>query len=137
MSRYRRIKKVSTKKLKFLQILHISPINVRVFHGFKEFVLKKVSRLICFQRFSYPNVAPWQCSWLNNQSTRGWILPVLSYKEVVFSILARTPGRIQTVSRRSKLNSGTIFIGEQPNPWDLLQPQDMISQHRGAKQFRR
>jgi len=38
---------------------------------------------------------------------------------------------------RSKLNSGTIFIGEQPNPWDLLQPQDMISQHRGAKQFRR
>ena len=49
----------------------------------------------------------------------------------------RTPGRIQTVSRRSKLNSGTIFIGEQPNPWDLLQPQDMISQHRGAKQFRR
>jgi len=51
--------------------------------------------------------------------------------------LTRTPGRIQTVSRRSKLNSGTIFIGEQPNPWDLLQPQDMISQHRGAKQFRR
>ena len=50
---------------------------------------------------------------------------------------SRTPGRIQTVSRRSKLNSGTIFIGEQPNPWDLFQPQDMISQHRGAKQFRR
>ena len=49
----------------------------------------------------------------------------------------RTPGRIQTVSRRSKLNSGTILFGEQPNPWDLLQPQDMISQHRGAKQFRR
>ena len=42
-----------------------------------------------------------------------------------------------SVSLRSKLNSGTIFIGEQPNPWDLLQPQDMISQHRGAKQFRR
>ena len=49
----------------------------------------------------------------------------------------RTPGRIQTVSRRSKLNSGTMLLGEQPNPWDLLQPQDMISQHRGAKQFRR
>ncbi len=42
-----------------------------------------------------------------------------------------------SVSLRSKLNSGTIFIGEQPNPWDLFQPQDMISQHRGAKQFRR
>jgi len=50
---------------------------------------------------------------------------------------ARTPGRIQTVSRRSKLNSGSIFIGEQPNPWHLLQHQDMNSQHRGAKQFRR
>ena len=36
-----------------------------------------------------------------------------------------------------KLNSGTMLLGEQPNPWDLLQPQDMISQHRGAKQFRR
>jgi len=30
-----------------------------------------------------------------------------------------------------------MLLGEQPNPWDLLQPQDMISQHRGAKQFRR
>ena len=28
-------------------------------------------------------------------------------------------------------------IGEQPNPWDLLQPQDVISRHRGAKRFRR
>jgi len=64
-------KNFSTKKLQFLQTLHISPINVRVFHEKKEFVLKKVSRFICFQRFSCLNVASWQCSWPNNQSTRG------------------------------------------------------------------
>ena len=45
--------------------------------------------------------------------------------------------RGQTVSRRSKLSSRTTLIGEQPNPWDLLQPQDVKSQHRGAKQLRR
>ncbi len=28
-------------------------------------------------------------------------------------------------------------VGEQPNPWDLLQPQDVISRHRGAKRLRR
>jgi len=44
--------------------------------------------------------------------------------------------RDQTVSQRSKPNSCTALIGEQPNPWNLLQPQDAISRHRGAKQFR-
>ena len=28
-------------------------------------------------------------------------------------------------------------MGEQPNPWDLLQPQDVMSRHRGAKPPRR
>ena len=28
-------------------------------------------------------------------------------------------------------------MGEQPNPWDLLQPQDVTSRHRGAKPPRR
>ena len=45
--------------------------------------------------------------------------------------------RDQTVSRRSKPSSRTALIGEQPNPWDLLQPQDAMSRHRGAKQRRR
>ena len=44
--------------------------------------------------------------------------------------------RNQTVSRRSKPNSRASLIGEQPNPWDLLQPQDETSRHRGAKRFR-
>ena len=45
--------------------------------------------------------------------------------------------RDRTVSRRSEPSSRTTLIGEQPNPWDLLQPQDVMSRHRGAKQCRR
>ena len=45
--------------------------------------------------------------------------------------------RDRTVSRRSKPSSRTALMGEQPNPWDLLQPQDAMSRHRGAKPPRR
>jgi hypothetical protein len=48
-----------------------------------------------------------------------------------------TADRDRTVSRRSEPSSRTTLIGEQPNPWDLLQPQDVMSRHRGAKQLRR
>ncbi len=48
-----------------------------------------------------------------------------------------TADRGRTVSRRSKPSSRTTLIGEQPNPWDLLQPQDVMSRHRGAKPPRR
>ena len=48
-----------------------------------------------------------------------------------------TPDRDRTVSRRSKPSSRTTLNGEQPYPWDLLQPQDVMSRHRGAKHRRR
>ena len=48
-----------------------------------------------------------------------------------------TTDRDQTVSRRFEPNSRTALISEQPNPWDLLQPQDAMSRHRGAKPPRR
>ena len=48
-----------------------------------------------------------------------------------------TADRDRTVSRRSEPSSRTTLIGEQPNPWDLLQPQDVMSRHRGAKLRRR
>jgi hypothetical protein len=38
--------------------------------------------------------------------------------------------RDRTVSRRSEPSSRTALMGEQPNPWDLLQPQDATSRHR-------
>ena len=48
-----------------------------------------------------------------------------------------TTDRDRTVSRRSEPSSRTALMGEQPNPWDLLQPQDAMSRHRGAKPLRR
>ena len=48
-----------------------------------------------------------------------------------------TIDRDRTVSRRSEPSSRATLIGEQPNPWDLLQPQDVTSRHRGAKPPRR
>ena len=50
---------------------------------------------------------------------------------------APTVDRDRTVSRRTEPSSRTSLIGEQPNPWDLLQPQDEMSRHRGAKHHRR
>src|SRR5699024_8108153 len=42
-----------------------------------------------------------------------------------------TTDRDRTVSRRSEPSSRTALMGEQPNPWDRLQPQDAMSRPRG------
>ena len=52
-------------------------------------------------------------------------------------LLTPTADRDRTVSRRSEPSSRATLMGEQPNPWDLLQPQDVTSRHRGAKPPRR
>lgn len=51
--------------------------------------------------------------------------------------LSPATDRDRTVSRRSEPSSRTALIGEQPNPWNLLQLQDAMSRHRGAKPPRR
>src|SRR5699024_10628473 len=48
-----------------------------------------------------------------------------------------TTDRNLTVSRRSEPSSRIALMGEQPNPWDRLQPQDAMSRHRGANPPRR
>ena len=53
------------------------------------------------------------------------------------NLLTPTTDRDRTVLRRSEPSSRATLIGEQPNPWDLLQPQDVMSRHRGAKRPRR
>ena len=53
---------------------------------------------------------------------------VLGEKPLTFP--APTTDRDRPVSRRSKPSSRTAFIGEQPNPWELLHPQDAMSRHR-------
>src|SRR5215831_9377426 len=50
---------------------------------------------------------------------------------------APTVDKDRTVSRRSEPSSRAALTGEQPDPWDLLQPQDATSRHRGAKPDRR
>ena len=54
-----------------------------------------------------------------------------------FKIPTPTADRDRPGSRRSEPSSRTTLIGEQPNPWDRLQPQDVMSRHRGAKPPRR
>ena len=61
----------------------------------------------------------------------------LVLKTALLKIPPRAADRDRTVSRRSEPSSRTTLIGEQPNPWDLLQPQDVMSRHRGAKRPRR
>ena len=55
----------------------------------------------------------------------------------LFNFPTPTTDRDRTVSRRSEPSSRTALIGEQPNPWDRIQPQDAMSRHRGAKPPRR
>src|ERR1700739_3039712 len=51
--------------------------------------------------------------------------------------LTRAADRERTVSRLSKPRPRTALKGKQPTPWDLPQPQDATSRHRGAKPSRR
>src|SRR5699024_7791940 len=61
----------------------------------------------------------------------------LVLRTVPLKFPAPTTDRDRTVSRRSEPSSRATLMGEQPNPWDLLQPQDVTSRHRGAKPPRR
>ena len=61
----------------------------------------------------------------------------LVLRPALLKLPAPTTDRDRTVSRRSEPSSRATLIGEQPNPWDLLQPQDVTGRHRGAKPPRR
>ena len=61
----------------------------------------------------------------------------LVLESTLLNLLTPTADRDRTVSRRSEPSSRTALNGEQPYPWDLLQPQDAMSRHRGAKPPRR
>src|SRR6218665_3629235 len=61
----------------------------------------------------------------------------LVLKKRLLKFRTPTADRDRPVSRRSEPSSRTTFIGEQPNPWELLHPQDVMSRHRGAKPLRR
>ena len=86
-----------------------------------------------------PSVHSYPAMLLAEQLVHQWYVHpgplVLGINPVKFP--TRIADRDRTVSRRSEPSSRTTLIGEQPNPWDLLQPQDVMSRHRGAKHPRR
>src|SRR5947199_2005482 len=84
-------------------------------------------------RRSYPAVA--RAGQLAHQ--RSSHLGPLLLEMTLLNLPAPTTDRDRTVSRRSEPSSRAAFMGEQPNPWDRLQPQDATSRHRGAKPCRR
>ena len=95
------------------------------------------ARLDAFSGYPLQNVANRPCHWRDNRHTRGSSPRSSRTMGRPHSIPTSAEDRDQTVSRRSEPSSRAALIGEQPNPWDLLQPQDATSRHRGAKPSRR
>ena len=123
---------ISTPRLNPLLDVHLVPINVLVLNESQtNGYLGNGFALRCFQRLSAPNLATRQCPWQVQPVHQRFVHPgplVLG----VSSLTIQRPRQIgdRTVSRRSEPSSRTALIGEQPNPWDLLQPQDAMSRHR-------
>ncbi len=88
---------------------------------------------VILSRLSYPAV-PLAGQLVHQRSV---LLNPLVLKKHLLKIPAPTADRDRPGSRRSEPSSRTTLMGEQPNPWDLLQPQDVMSRHRGAKPPRR
>src|SRR6266496_487471 len=110
--------------------------------------IKPIERLVPVSCMHYCTSTPGLSTWWSTTVLKGilvlrWVsrldafsgYPVLGTNPL--KIPTPTADRDRTVSRRSEPSSRTTLIGEQPNPWDLLQPQDVMSRHRGAKRCRR
>ena len=134
---------VSTGSLNALLRVHVPPIYLVVSQGTLEFYSYEISswrRLHAYMlsafilsAVSYP-AAP-----LARRLERQSRLPLSPFvlKRYLRKFRAPTADRDRPVSRRSEPSSRTALIGEQPNPWELLHPQDAMSRHRGAKPLRR
>ena len=105
--------------------------------GVRLLILGRASHLDAFSGYRFPTWLP--SGALLEQLAHQW--SVHPGPLVLGTAPLKTPtptaDRDRTVSRRSEPSSRTALIGEQPNPWDLIQPQDATSRHRGAKPCRR
>ena len=100
-------------------------------------ILRGASRLDAFS--VYPFQTWLLCHAVGRQQIHQWSVHPgpLVLRTAPLKYPPPAPDRDRTVSRRSEPSSRTALMGEQPNPWDLLQPQDAMSRHRGAKPLRR
>ena len=133
---------ISRCQLSTLLHLHLIPIYLILSKGpptslYGYLILRGASRLDAFS--VYPFRAWLPCHGLDRQQVHQ--RPVhpgpLVLRTAPLKYPTPAPDRDRTVSRRSEPSSRTALMGEQPNPWDLLQPQDAMSRHRGAKPLRR
>ena len=133
---------ISTARLNSFQSLHLQPINVLFsdcpysYDGIPR--LGACFALRCFQRLSLTDLAT-RLMRLASQPVHQWSTPPgpLVLGGTLLKYPTPATDRDRTVSRRSEPSSRTALMGEQPNPWDPLQPQDAMSRHRGAKHRRR
>ena len=93
--------------------------------------------LRCLQRLSRPGLATLPCTWYATDTQRPVHPGPLVLRTAPLKYPTPATDRDRTVSRRSEPSSRAALMGEQPNPWDRLQPQDATSRHRGAKPLRR
>ena len=100
-------------------------------------ILRVASRLDAFSVYPVPTCLP--CDGFDSQQVqqRSVHSGPLVLRTAPLKYPTPAPDRDRTVSRRSEPSSRTALMGEQPNPWDRLQPQDAMSRHRGAKPPRR
>src|SRR6476646_9259282 len=134
---------ISTGRLNTLLCVHLRPINVVVYHGpylvdpVGNLILERASHLDAFS--AYPFRRSLTSRALGRTTGTRELRPSRSSRtrDSLLRFPTATTDRERTVSRRSKPSSRTALMGEQPNPWDLLQPQDATSRHRGAKPSRR
>src|ERR1022692_3713915 len=139
---------ISNGQLNVLLRLHTRPIKLVVYQcscyllRLGDLILRKVSRLYAFSvypnRTSLPSYAPGGTTGTQEVRSGRPLRPgPLVLRASPLKSPTPTTDRDRTVSRRSEPSSRTALIGEQPNPWELLHPQDAMSRHRGAKPERR
>ena len=133
---------ISNSQLHMLPCFHLCPIYLVVFKGSYSIlegylILRGASRLDAFS--VYPFQTWLLCHAVGRQQIHQWSVHPgpLVLRTAPLKYPPPAPDRDRTVSRRSEPSSRTALMGEQPNPWDLLQPQDAMSRHRGAKPLRR
>ena len=134
---------ISTGQLNMLPCVHLPPINLVVYKGpyllkaVGNLILRSASRLDAFSVYLFRTWLLCRAVGLQQIHQRFVHPGPLVLRTGPLKFPAPTSDRDRTVSRRSEPSSRTTFMGEQPNPWELLHPQDVMSRHRGAKLRRR